>query len=141
MLTMLQVTADEEVASVQSFIQKEAEADGASLSEETQVASIPDFQPRDYPTGLADRGYDVYNTNCKACHGNLAKGDYGPKLQQNPILDDDNNFWKIVLKGRGGRKDSIPSRLRMSRLISRPSSHHHRSDTMHYDRSKRNDAR
>jgi FtsP/CotA-like multicopper oxidase with cupredoxin domain len=101
MLTMLQVTADEEVASVQSVVQKEAEVDGAGHSEETQVASIPDFQPGDYPTGLADRGYDVYNKNCKACHGNLAKGDYGPKLQQNPILHDDNNFWKIVLKGRG----------------------------------------
>ncbi|MDH5700728.1 MAG: c-type cytochrome, partial [Nitrospirota bacterium] len=31
----------------------------------------------------------------------LAKGEYGPALQQNPILHDDNNFWKTLLKGRG----------------------------------------
>jgi cytochrome c oxidase cbb3-type subunit 3 len=101
MLTMLQVTTDQAMGSSQSVVQQEAEAVGASLSEETQVASIQEVLPRDYSTGLADRGYDVYNTNCKACHGNLAKGDYGPKLQQNPILHDDNNFWKVVLKGRG----------------------------------------
>jgi len=101
MLTILQVTADDEVASVQSVIQKEAEVEGAGPSEQTQVALIPDFQPFDYPKGLADRGYDVYNTHCKACHGNLAKGEYGPALQQNPILQDDNNFWKTLLKGRG----------------------------------------
>ena len=101
MLTLLQVTADEEVTSSQSAIQSEAEAGGAGSSQDTQVASIPDFQPFDYPKGLADRGYDVYNTHCKACHGNLAKGDYGPVLQQNPILQDDNNFWKTLLKGRG----------------------------------------
>jgi mono/diheme cytochrome c family protein/plastocyanin len=101
MLTRLHVTADEAVASSQSAIQKEADAGGTGLSQETQVASIPDFQPRDYPAGLPDRGYDVYNSHCKACHGNLAKGEYGPKLQQNPILQDNDKFWKTVLKGRG----------------------------------------
>jgi len=100
MLTMLQVTADESVVSSQSVTQQEAYAGEVGHSQETQIAS-PDFQPFDYPKGLADRGYDVYNTNCKACHGNLAKGEYGPALQQNPILHDDNNFWKTLLKGRG----------------------------------------
>jgi len=101
MLTLLHVTADEAVASSQSAIQKNPDAGGTGLSQKTQVASIPDFQPRDYLTGLADRGYEVYNLHCKACHGNLAKGEYGPKLQQNPILQDNDKFWKTVLKGRG----------------------------------------
>ena len=65
------------------------------------MASIQESEAGDYPIGLADRGYDVYNTNCKACHGNLANGDYGPKLQQNPILQDDQKFWQAVLNGRG----------------------------------------
>jgi mono/diheme cytochrome c family protein len=65
------------------------------------VASIQDFQPFTYPDGLPDRGYDVYNKNCKSCHGNLAKGEYGPALRGNPILHNDESFWKTVLKGRG----------------------------------------
>ena len=101
MLTLLHVTADEAVASSQPVMQQEPEVGKAGPSQETQVASVPDLQPFDYPKGLADRGYDVYKTNCKACHGNLAKGEYGPALQQNPILHDDSNFWKTVLKGRG----------------------------------------
>ncbi len=101
MLTLLHVTADESMASSQSVIEKEAEVGMAGLSQETQVASVQDSQHRDYPSGLADRGYDVYNENCKACHGNLAKGEYGPALQQNPILLDDDKFWNTLLKGRG----------------------------------------
>lgn len=77
---MLQVTAEEAVAPSQSVIQKEADVEVPGFSQETQVASIPDFQLPDIPTGLADDGYDVYNTHCKACHGNLAIGEYGPKL-------------------------------------------------------------
>jgi len=101
MLTLLHVTADEAVASSQSSIPKEVGVEGGDPSQEPQVASVQDFQPLDYPAGLPDRGYDVYNTNCKACHGNRAKGEYGPALQQNPILQDDTNFWKTLLKGRG----------------------------------------
>jgi len=101
MLTLLKATADESMASSQSVIEKEAEVGGGDPSQEPQVASVQDFQPFDYPAGLSDRGYDVYNTNCKACHGNRAKGEYGPALQQNPILQDDTNFWKTLLKGRG----------------------------------------
>ncbi|MDH5427206.1 MAG: multicopper oxidase domain-containing protein [Nitrospirota bacterium] len=101
MLTRLQVTADESMPSSQSVIEKEAKVGGGDPSHESQVASIQNSQPFDYPAGLPDRGYDVYNKNCKACHGNRAKGEYGPALQQNPILHDDTNFWKTLLKGRG----------------------------------------
>jgi len=101
MLTLLHVTADESMAPSQSVIEKEAELGGGGPSQESQVASVQDSQPFDYPAGLPDRGYDVYIKNCKACHGNLAKGEYGPKLQQNPILQDNDKFWKTILKGRG----------------------------------------
>ena len=50
MLTMLQVTTDQAMGSSQSVVQQEAEAVGASLSEETQVASIQEVLPRDYST-------------------------------------------------------------------------------------------
>jgi len=101
MLTVLQVIDDESMPSHNAVIEKGAEEGAGSPSQETQVASIQESEAGDYPIGLADRGYDVYHKNCKACHGNLAKGDYGPKLQQNPILQDDQKFWKAVLNGRG----------------------------------------
>jgi manganese oxidase len=101
MMTVLNVTDDQTKASGPTDIEQGAEAEGAGLAPETEVASLPDIQSSEYQTGLADRGYDVYNTNCKACHGNLAKGEYGPALQQNPILQDETRFWKTVLKGQG----------------------------------------
>jgi FtsP/CotA-like multicopper oxidase with cupredoxin domain len=101
MMTVLNVTDDQTKASGPLDIEQDAGVEGAGHLQDSQVASIPDFRPFDYPTGLADRGYDVYNTNCKSCHGNLAKGEYGPALQQNPILQDETRFWKTVLKGQG----------------------------------------
>ena len=101
MLTLLQVTGAGSSQFSKSLLEKGEEVERGGSSQTPQVASIPEFQPREYPPGLADRGYDVYNTHCKACHGNLAKGEYGPKLQQNPILQDNDGFWKTVLRGRG----------------------------------------
>ena len=102
MLTILEVSGD---APTQSRLSSNENAEMIVKKEvpqsESQVASIQDFKPFDYPGGLADRGYEVYNQNCKSCHGHLAKGEYGPALQQNPILQDNDQFWKTVLKGRG----------------------------------------
>ncbi len=101
MLTLLQVTAESTMASPQGVLQPESDAPRAHLPSTSEVASIPDFSGREFPVGLADRGYKVYDKNCKACHGALAKGEYGPKLQQNPILQDNDKFWTTVLEGRG----------------------------------------
>ncbi|MFZ1745002.1 MAG: multicopper oxidase domain-containing protein [Nitrospirales bacterium] len=101
MLTLLQVTGDKTKTSSQSVIQQDAEVERTRLPSKPQVASIPNNQGREFPSGLADRGYEVYDKNCKACHGALAKGEYGPTLQQNPILQDNDKFWATVLKGRG----------------------------------------
>ena len=101
MLTVLNVTGDEVMLKTPSEVEKASEAERTDASQGQQMASIQDFQPFEYPTGLADRGYDVYHTNCKSCHGAYAEGEYGPKLIQNSILLDNDRFWKTLLKGRG----------------------------------------
>ena len=101
MLTMLTVVGDESTESGQSMKEKSKDTGAARLSQGTKMASVQDFQPVDYPVGVADAGFDVYATHCKPCHGNLAKGEYGSKLQGNPILQDNDKFWKTVMLGRG----------------------------------------
>ncbi len=101
MLTVLKVTADDSIQSSQSEDEKDIQVGSDKNTKDTQVASIQEFRPLDQAPGLADRGSDVYTQHCKSCHGTLAKGEYGPKLQENPILQDDINFWTTVLKGRG----------------------------------------
>jgi manganese oxidase len=101
MMTVLNVTDDQTKTSGPSGMDQGAEAERAGLAPETEVASVPDIQSSEYQTGLAARGYDVYHKNCKACHGNVANGGFGPALQQNPVLQDDDRFWQTVLKGKG----------------------------------------
>ena len=101
MLTVLQVTDDQSILSGLSSNEKGEGLEDDRASQDGQVASTGDFPGFDYPTGMADRGYNIYNTNCKACHGALAKGEYGPTLQQSPILQNNDKFWETVLKGRG----------------------------------------
>jgi hypothetical protein len=101
MLTILKVTDEKIKATSQTIPTGVAEREKTDLPKDPQVASLPPFQPFDYPGGLADQGYDVYTKNCKSCHGVLGKGEYGPKLQENSILDDDSKYWKTVLKGKG----------------------------------------
>ena len=101
MLTMLKVTDQKALLPSSPDLNNIAESRGAAHSPETSMATIPDFQPFDYPEGVVNSGYEVYNTHCKACHGNVAQGDYGPTLRQNPILQDNDKFWKTVLKGKG----------------------------------------
>jgi mono/diheme cytochrome c family protein/plastocyanin len=101
MLTVLQVTDDQSILSGLSSNEKGEGLEDDRASQDGQVASTGDFPRFDYPTGMADRGYNIYNTNCKACHGALAKGEYGPTLQQSPILQNNDKFWETVLKGRG----------------------------------------
>lgn len=101
MLTVLEVSEMQEKPSSMAEPGTGSYSGGSGSSQEMQVASIQEFEVFDYPDGLAERGYDIYQKNCTSCHGNYAQGDYGPKLQQNPILHDDERFWKTVLKGRG----------------------------------------
>lgn len=54
--------------------------------------------PREYPAGT--RGEELYNASCVVCHGPRAIGGIGPKLAGNPVLSNDQAFWKIVHEGR-----------------------------------------
>lgn len=54
--------------------------------------------PREYPAGT--RGEELYNASCVVCHGQRAMGGIGPKLAGNPVLSNDQAFWKIVHEGR-----------------------------------------
>jgi mono/diheme cytochrome c family protein len=46
------------------------------------------------------RGEALYKASCIVCHGAGATGGVGPRLAANPILLDDQAFWKIVNQGR-----------------------------------------
>ena len=101
MLTVLEVQAATSSGDKIIGTKDGGTADDTGFEPEGQMASIQNFQPFDYPNGVANQGYSVYNKHCKACHGEYAQGGYGPKLEQNSILYDNDRFWKTVLKGRG----------------------------------------
>ncbi len=46
------------------------------------------------------RGEELYRASCIVCHGPQASGGIGPRLVGNPILSNDQAFWKIVYEGR-----------------------------------------
>ena len=52
------------------------------------------------PVGEANRGEELYNASCIVCHGSRAVGAIGPRLAGNPILSNEQAFWKIVYDGR-----------------------------------------
>jgi mono/diheme cytochrome c family protein len=52
------------------------------------------------PRGDATRGEELYNASCVVCHGTRAIGGIGPRLAGNPVLSNDQAFWKIVHEGR-----------------------------------------
>jgi mono/diheme cytochrome c family protein len=51
-------------------------------------------------TGNSTRGEELYQASCVVCHGARAMGGVGPKLAGNPVLSNDQAFWKIVHEGR-----------------------------------------
>lgn len=51
-------------------------------------------------SGDSRRGEDLYQASCIVCHGARAVGGIGPRLANNPVLSNDQAFWKIVYEGR-----------------------------------------
>ena len=51
-------------------------------------------------TGDNIRGEELYKASCVVCHGARATGGVGPRLAGNPVLLDDQAFWKTVKQGR-----------------------------------------
>jgi mono/diheme cytochrome c family protein len=56
--------------------------------------------PVGHPAGESTRGEELYNASCVVCHGPGATGGIGPRLAGNPILSNDQAFWKVVYEGR-----------------------------------------
>jgi cytochrome c oxidase cbb3-type subunit 3 len=52
------------------------------------------------PAGDETRGEELYKASCAVCHGPGATGGIGPRLANNPVLSNDQAFWKIVYEGR-----------------------------------------
>ena len=53
-----------------------------------------------HPTGDNTRGEGLYNASCVVCHGPRATGGIGPRLAGNPVLSNEQAFWKTVYDGR-----------------------------------------
>jgi mono/diheme cytochrome c family protein len=53
-----------------------------------------------HPAGDGKRGEELYNASCVVCHGPRAAGGIGPRLAGNPILSNEQAFWKIVYEGQ-----------------------------------------
>lgn len=53
-----------------------------------------------HPTGDDIRGEELYKASCVVCHGSRATGGIGPRLSGNPVVSNEQAFWKTVLEGR-----------------------------------------
>jgi mono/diheme cytochrome c family protein len=53
-----------------------------------------------HPTGDNKRGEELYKASCVVCHGPGAAGGIGPRLAGNPVLVNEQAFWKTVYEGR-----------------------------------------
>lgn len=51
--------------------------------------------------GSGSQGETLYGRLCVGCHGASAVGGLGPRLAQNPLIDQDKAFVEVVSKGRG----------------------------------------
>jgi len=51
-------------------------------------------------TGDYKRGEELYRASCVVCHGPGATGGIGPRLAGNPVLSNEQAFWKTVYEGR-----------------------------------------
>ena len=50
--------------------------------------------------GDSQRGAELYQASCVVCHGSRATGGIGPRLAGNPVISNDEAFWKVVHEGR-----------------------------------------
>ena len=53
-----------------------------------------------HPAGDIQRGEGLYNASCVVCHASRATGGIGPRLAGNPVLSNEQAFWKTVYDGR-----------------------------------------
>jgi len=53
-----------------------------------------------HPIGDNTRGEELYKASCVVCHGPQGTGGIGPRLAGNPVLSNEQAFWKTVYEGR-----------------------------------------
>lgn len=85
---------------------------GASIEGDGRLALASDGGPqgtdKDTSSGIASRrpagdqtrGEELYKASCVVCHGQRGSGGIGPRLAGNPVLSNDQAFWKVVYEGR-----------------------------------------
>ena len=85
---------------------------GAAINGDGNVARASDGGPQSadknsssvtasrHATGDNTRGEEFYNASCVVCHGPQATGGIGPRLAGNPVLSNEQAFWKTVSEGR-----------------------------------------
>ncbi len=99
MLTILKVRKADELAEALGEPRPRSEQPAARVEQKTPEAV--DMKMVASLSGNPDRGFDVYDAKCKSCHAPFGRGEYGPKLAGNPILQQPERFWTTVLNGRG----------------------------------------
>jgi mono/diheme cytochrome c family protein len=72
-------------------------SDGGSQSADNNTSS---GTASVHPTGDNKRGEELYKASCVVCHGPGAAGGIGPRLAGNPILSNEQAFWKMVYEGQ-----------------------------------------
>lgn len=85
---------------------------GASIEGDDRLALASDGGPqgtdKDTSSGMTSRrlagdhsrGEELYKASCVVCHGQRGSGGIGPRLAGNPVLSNDQAFWKVVYEGR-----------------------------------------
>ena len=86
------------VESAADFTKNLARASDAG-SQGVTKNSAHDMGPKP-STGDSTQGEELYKASCIVCHGPRATGGVGPRLAGNPVLSNDQAFWKIVYEGR-----------------------------------------
>ena len=68
----------------------------------TQVSDMKDASRTapTHPAGDDTRGEELFKASCVVCHGSQGTGGIGPRLAGNPVLSNDQAFWKTVYEGR-----------------------------------------
>jgi mono/diheme cytochrome c family protein len=60
-----------------------------------------DDEARAQEAGTSSLGEETFRGACAKCHGLAGEGDIGPRLQGNPLLDDERALELVVRNGRG----------------------------------------
>jgi len=53
-----------------------------------------------HPPGDDAKGEELYKASCVVCHGPQGMGGIGPRLAGNPVLSNEEAFWKTVYDGQ-----------------------------------------